>query len=273
MSPDAPQLPVTSSVEPEWASEARECYRGVIRALEQDGIPFVVGGGFAFHRHTGIWRATKDLDLFLVADAVPRALEELGRRGFEVYIEDPIWLAKARRNGYYVDLITGVGNATLCVDQSWMNSSVEDRVLDIPCKILGAEEMIASKTFVTRRERFDGADIAHLMKARGHQLDWDRLLALLEPYWQMLYWHLQLFAFIYPAHISLVPQRLWNELGRRFAEVFRFGSQEGTFRGSLIDPKMFAIDVKEWGEPDLYTQLAAAYPHRMFGHNAAGSEK
>ena len=168
MSEDRAELPVTSSEEPIWAPDAYECYQGVVRGLLDANIPFAVSGGFAFHHHTGIWRTTKDLDLVTLPEAVPRAFEVLVREGFETYVQDPVWLAKARRGDYFVDLITGVGNATLTVEQSWIDRAQEDEVLGIRCKILPAEEMIASKLFVTRRERFDGADIAHLLKACAH---------------------------------------------------------------------------------------------------------
>lgn len=76
------------------ASKARECYQDVVQAIQQEEIPCALGGAFAIHKHTGIWRATKDLDLFLVASAVPGALTQLRRKGFEIYIEDPVWLKK-----------------------------------------------------------------------------------------------------------------------------------------------------------------------------------
>lgn len=263
MSHDESHLPITSSIEPTWAAEARACYRDVIQTLQRAAVPFVVGGGFAFHRHTGIWRTTKDLDLFLVADSVPEAMDALAADGFEVYVEDPVWLAKARRDGLFVDLITGVGNATLPVEESWILNSDEGEILGISCRVLGAEEMIASKMFVTRRERFDGADIAHLVRARGERLDWDRVLRLTEPHWQMLYWHLVLFAFIYPAHTTLVPAPVWRQFAKSFESDVLHSEQDAPFRGSLVDPRMFAIDVSEWGERDLYEELAASYPRKL----------
>src|ERR1700740_2753844 len=104
MSQEDLDLPVTSSTEPDWALEAQECYRDAVHALQEAGIRCAIGGSFGMHKHTGIWRATKDLDVFLVAADVPRALKELKQHGFETYIEDPVWLAKARRGNYFADL-------------------------------------------------------------------------------------------------------------------------------------------------------------------------
>ena len=36
------------------------------------------------------------------------------------------------------------------------------------------------------RERFDGADIVHILRACAETMNWDRLLLRFEPYWQLL---------------------------------------------------------------------------------------
>jgi len=273
MSDDGVELPVTSSEEPSWAPEAHACYQGVIRHLLQAKVPFAVSGGFAFHHHTGIWRVTKDLDLVLPPDAVPGAFRVLVDEGFETYVQDPVWLAKARRGEYFVDLITGVGNATLTVEQSWIDRAQEDEVLGIRCKVLSAEEMIASKLFVTRRERFDGADIAHLLRAHARSLDWDRLKGLTGAHWEMLYWALILFAYVYPARTGDVPLEVWREMTGRFERLIRSSNGSLPFRGTLVDPKMFAIDVNEWGERDPYRELCKNYPHPLKEINTTRSKE
>jgi hypothetical protein len=184
-----------------------------------------------------------------------------------------MWLAKARRGDYFVDLITGVGNATLTVEQSWIDRSEEDEVIGVRCKVLPAEEMIASKLFVTRRERFDGADIAHLLRATATRLDWNRMHQLTEPHWQMLYWELVLFAYIYPARTGDIPASVWNKLTRRFEETVSNTRKDEPFRGTLIDPKMFAIDVNEWGERDIYREICEKYPHPLEETNATRSKE
>lgn len=88
--------------------------------MERERVPVIVSGAFALHEHTGIWRDTKDLDLFLPAPEVGRALRLLERDGFETEVLDPVWLAKARRSDYFVDLITGMSNGVVRVDYSWV---------------------------------------------------------------------------------------------------------------------------------------------------------
>lgn len=260
MSEEEQVLPVSSSTPPDLVPEALECYRGVLDALSKAGISFAVAGAFALHKHTGIWRNTKDLDVVLEAKSVPRALSSLRQMGFETHIQDPIWLAKAWRGEYFVDLITALGNAVLIVDKSWLDRTEPYKVFDVSCPVLAAEEMIASKVFVSRRERFDGADVAHLIRACGGHLDWERLQQLLEGHWELLLWSLVFFAYVYPSDLDLIPRQLWNKLAGQLEERIRQPNQREPFRGTLIDPNMFAIDVKEWGERDLFLEYYKRHP-------------
>jgi hypothetical protein len=260
MSNEGPALPITSSTEPSWTFEARACYRDVLQVLEQAGIPCAVGGAFAFHRHTGIWRATKDLDLIVVPGALSPSLAQLAAAGFETCVQDPVWLGKAIRGDYFVDLITGVGNASLAVDPSWLERAIPDEILGMPCRVMGAEELLATKVFVERRERFDGADVVHLIRACGDRLDWNRILQLLDVHWELLLWSLVLFAYVYPGRTDLVPERIWADLTSRFLDRVTHPRPEMPSRGTLIDPLMFAIDVNEWGERDLYRENCDQLP-------------
>lgn len=269
MSTEELPLPITSSTEPAWTFEAQACYRDVLRAMQEAGIPCAVGGAFSFHHHTGIWRTTKDLDLILVPDTLAPALEKLADAGFQTGVKDPVWLAKAIRGDYFVDLITGVGNASLAVDPSWIERAIPDETLGIPCRILGVEELLASKSFVARRERFDGADVVHLIRACGKQIDWGRLLQLLDTHWELLLWSLVLFAYVYPGRTDVVPERIWADLSARFLDRVTHPRPESPSRGTLVDPLMFAIDVNEWGERDLYREFCELY--RGFIPPPAGS--
>jgi Nucleotidyl transferase of unknown function (DUF2204) len=244
-------LPVSTSLEPDFPPEQRALFCDVLRHMNRTHLPYVVSGAFALQQHTGIWRNTKDLDLFLPADAVPRALEHLNEQGFETEIRDPVWLAKAHRDGYFVDLITGMSNAIITVDQSWIDRGLEAEVLGVPTRVLAAEELIASKMFVNFRERFDGADVVHIIFGTRGKLDWQRLLDLVGEHWEILLWELVLFHYVYPAKAHFVAREVWNDLLSRLRKDLEHPNGSAPFRGSLLDEKMFAIDVHEWGMEDL----------------------
>jgi predicted nucleotidyltransferase len=249
---------VSSSQPPLFATEQESLFRQVIQLLEDSQVKFAVSGAFALHEYTGIWRDTKDLDLFLPAEEASHALQVLQGANFHTEIADPVWLAKAWRDGFFVDLITGMSNAVVRVDASWIQRALRTEILGLSVRVLQPEELIASKIFVTRRERFDAADICHIIYGTRGKLDWGRLLVLLGEHWQMLLWHLVLYHYVYPADTEAVPEDVWEELLQRFKIELAHPDTALEFRGSLIDEMMFAIDVTEWGRRDILEERRRA---------------
>ncbi len=225
-----------------------------MRALENGRIPYAVSGAFSLRHHTGICRFTKDLDLFMTAATCDGALRCLRAAGLECELVDPVWLAKARRDGFFVDIITGMSNGLITVEDSWIANSHPAVIYGIETRVLAPEELVASKLFVAKRERFDGADIAHIFYGTYRHFDWARELELAGEHWEMLLWALMLFRYTYPGQSYYVPDEIWRELLRRFEQEIREPDLNATFRGSLIDDNMFAIDVNEWHLPNLLQQ-------------------
>jgi Uncharacterised nucleotidyltransferase len=249
--PQHTPTPETSSEPLVIPPEQQSLFREILELFERRGIPYAVAGAFALQEHTGICRDTKDLDLFLTAETAASALELLREGGFKSEICDPVWLFKAHRDGFFVDLITGMSNATIVVDDLWIQRSKPAVVHRVQTRVLAAEELLASKLFVTRRERFDGADIAHIIYGTRGQLDWARIVQLAGDNWEMLFWALLLFRYVYPAQTNFVPMNIWCDLLTRFQNILSHPDPNAPFRGSLIDDKMFAIDLNEWGLSNL----------------------
>ncbi len=247
--------PETSSAPLVIPAEQQMLFREILELFERNKLPFAVAGAFALREHTGICRDTKDLDLFLTANTAGTALQLLRDAGFESEICDPVWLFKAPRDGFFVDLITGMSNATIVVDDSWIQRSRPAVVCGVTTRVLAAEDLLSSKLFVTRRERFDGADIAHVVYGTRGQLDWQRIFQLAGDNWEMLFWALVLFRYVYPAQTHYVPSEVWTDLLQRFQNALANPDPQAEFRGSLIDDKMFAIDLNEWGLPNLMQVL------------------
>ncbi len=263
-------LPVTSSFEPDFDQAQRGFYQEVLQLLNDKRIPYAVSGAFALQQHTGIWRVTKDLDVFVTTRVVPTALSALAEAGFRCEVPDPVWLAKAHRGEFFVDLITGMSNAALLVQDDWIERSRPAVVVDVPTRVLGPEELIASKLFVTRRERFDGADIAHVIYGTPGDLDWDRVLSLIGEHWEILLWALVLYRYIYPANTNYVPARIWTELIGRFQSELQKPRSDARFRGSLIDENMFAIDINEWQLDNILSEYRHRAPKIPFNGSCNG---
>ena len=231
--------------------EQAELFREVLTALEQKRVPYAVSGAFALRQHTGICRFTKDLDLFMTACTGIKVLPYLRKCGFNCVVSDPVWLSKAHKGDFFVDLITGMSNAVLTVEDSWIERARPAVIHGIETRVLAPEELVASKIFVVRRERFDGADIAHVIYGTYPSFDWERELQLVGEHWEMLLWSLLLFRYVYPAQTHYVPSEVWNQLLGRFQHELAHPNPNAEFRGSLVDNNMFAIDVNEWGLANL----------------------
>ena len=253
----------TSSQPLKLPPEQQVLFREILGLFEERRVPYAIAGAFALQEHTGIRRDTKDLDLFLTSENALRALAILREEGFRCEICDPVWLFKAHRDGFFVDLITGMSNATIVVEDEWIRRAKPAIVHAVQSRVLAAEELLASKLFVTRRERFDGADIAHVIYATQGRLDWQRILQLIGENWEMLFWALVLFRYSYPAQTAFVPAELWNDLIQRFQKAISHPDPKAQFRGSLIDDKMFAIDVNEWGLDNLMREYRTRRLERL----------
>ncbi len=239
-------LPVTSSIPMEVSEEQATLFREVLTALEERHLPYAVSGAFALRAHTGICRFTKDLDLFMTAKTSGEVFPFLRERGFDCDVVDPVWLAKARKGDFFVDLITGMSNGVIVVEDSWIERASPVVVHGVKTRVLGPEELVASKIFVAKRERFDGADIAHVIYGTYGAFDWERELKLVGEHWEMLLWSLLLFRYVYPAQTHYVPAAIWRKLLRGFETQIANPCPDARFRGSLVDENMFAIDINEW---------------------------
>jgi len=262
MSEESTALPVSSSAEPELCVGQR-LYKDVLRILEAHRVPYAVSGAFALREHTGVGRPVKDLDIFLTSETAGTTLGLLRQQGFRCEICDPVWLAKAHRGDFFVDFITGMSNAAIIVTDSWIDRAQPTEILGVQTRVLGAEELLASKMFVVRRERFDGADIAHIIYATGGKLDWGRIFDLAGSHWEMLLWSLILFRYVYPAQSHYVPLLVWTQLVNRLMCKLLNPDPTARFRGSLVDENMFAIDVNEWGLDDLLSEYRASRARKI----------
>jgi hypothetical protein len=219
--------------------------RAALEALNDDGVPYVVGGAYAMRVYTGIYRDTKDLDLCCTREAVEPALASLARARFRIERTDALWLAKGfAEDGEFVDLIFSSGNGVCEVDDLWLSRAREERVLGVPAKIAPPEEMIWSKSFVMERERYDGADVQHLLRACARSLDWRFLLGRMREHPEVLLSHLLLFRFSYPGERDAVPGWLLDELlllARRPARE----EEQAMCRGTLLSAVQYDVDLEK----------------------------
>ena len=229
----------------------RRPHRRVLAFLAEQAIPFLVGGGHALRHYTGDVRGTRDLDLFVRRDDALPFLESLRSIGLETDLTFPHWLGKARLGSECIDVIYSSGNGVAAVDDEWFAHAVPATVLGVRVQLSPPEEMIWSKAFVMERERFDGADVAHLLLARHARLDWHRLLRRFGPHWRVLLSHIVLFGFVYPGERAAVPASVVRLLARRLGRESRVpGPEERLCQGTLLSRAQYLTDVSVRGYAD-----------------------
>jgi hypothetical protein len=249
------------------SSEPLDFYRAIMRAMSGADIPFLVGGTYALTAVTGIERATKDLDIFLRPRDRDRALAALRSAGFPAEVAFPHWLAKVylsrETQETFVDLIYGFGNGLSEVDDGWFEHAPEAEVLGTRVRLVPPEENLWSKAFVMERERYDGADVAHLILASGDVIDWQRLIRSFGDHWRVLLSHVILFGFIYPSDRDRVPRWVLRELIDRLnAEQETPPPAEAVCQGTLLSRAQYLPDVEERGYEDVRIEPRGAMSAR-----------
>jgi hypothetical protein len=223
---------------------SREFYREAMEFLARGNVPFLVGGAFAFVHQAGIDRSTKDLDIFVRPSDVHRLLRTSAEAGYEADLVFSHWLAKIRSPSGFVDVIFSSGNGVAVVDDQWFEHATEREVLGVRVMVAPPEESLWSKAFVMERERYDGADVAHIILAHGERLDWQRLIDRFGDHWRVLLSHLVLFGFIYPSMRSKVPPAVIEELMQRLAKETRSADAEDPVcYGTLLSWSQYLGDV------------------------------
>jgi hypothetical protein len=252
--------------------ETQSFYREVVRLLHGAGVPFLVGGAYALAHYTGIVRHTKDFDVFVRPAHARRALRALAAR-YRTELTFSHWLGKVFHGEELVDVIFSSGNGLCKVDDEWFAHAQEAAFLGAAVRLCPPEEMIWQKAFICERERYDGADVNHLLLARGPELDWDRLLRRFGAHWRALFSHLVLFGYTYPAEREVVPAGVMDELTRRLREEEAAGAgaaQRSVCRGTLLSRTQYAIDLDEWGFEDGRVAADSMTPDQAFVWTRAG---
>jgi predicted nucleotidyltransferase len=240
------------SLEEEVLPGTAAFYRAVLRTLNEGQVPFLVGGAFAHACFTGIRRSTKDLDLFIRRADYERVCDLMRSSGWRAEMTFPHWLAKVYAGEDFIDLIFNSGNGVTPVDDRWFRGNAQADILGVPVKLANIEDSLMSKAFIMERERFDGADVAHLIQANAERIDWDGLVERFGLHWRVLLSHLTAFGFIYPGERHRIPNGVMEMLIARLAAETRQPPLENrrVCQGTLISREQYLHDVENLGYVD-----------------------
>jgi len=240
------------SLEEEVPPATATFFRRALQTLIDAKVPFLVGGAFAHACFTGIRRPTKDLDLFIRREHYDRVAALMEAQGWRAEFSYPHWLAKVFAGEDFIDLIFNSGNGLTPVDDRWFRGNRQVDVLGVPVLLANMEDGLLSKAFIMERERYDGADVAHLLQANAEHLDWPGLLERFGAHWRVLLAHLTLFGYIYPGERHRIPRWVMDKLIARLAEETRVAPSADAHvcAGTLLSREQYLHDVERLGYVD-----------------------
>ena len=237
-------------VDSQLDADTKLFYLNAMHVLDESGVDYLVGGAYSLAHLAGVVRHTKDFDVFVRKGDELHALGALQNWGCRTELTFPHWLGKAyqRDSDAFVDVIFGSGNGLCPVDDDWFEHAVRGRVFDRDALLVPAEEVIWTKAFIQERERFDGADIAHVIWSQADMIDWERLLRRFRGHEQVLLAHLLLFTYVYPGERRKVPQRIIERLYEKVRS--QPPATEKICQGTFISREQYLMDLRDRGYVD-----------------------
>jgi predicted nucleotidyltransferase len=146
----------------------------VVSTLEDGDLDYVLIGGIA-SAALGRPRVTRDIDLFVRAEEITRAMRALEQRGFETQEPELDWLYKASKERVQVDIIfKSAGDIYLDDEMSRRAQKIAFKGVDV--RLVPAEDLLVMKALSHDEETpqywYDGLAII-----ATNELDWNYVLS------------------------------------------------------------------------------------------------
>ena len=204
----------------EWAAIVPESewaiYVKALKAVRPLGWPFMIGGAFGLACHTGRWRNTKDIDLFVMPDHHEAFVDALLKAGFVDYYDtlayDRGWIFRAVCDGVIVDVIWNTPNRRTQVDEKWFELAPHVTLRGEELMGVPAEELLVLKSFVLQKDRCDWSDLINLLCFTAGTVDWEHVIARFGTELPLLRGLLNVFAWVCPVEAAQIPEPIRTRL-------------------------------------------------------------
>lgn len=192
-------------------------YHAAVKAAQSLAIPHAIGGGLAVSFYTGLWRSTKDFDLYVLPEHRQALIDALLGVGMVDYYPqkhyDRAWIFRATQAGVIIDVIWAMANRADVVSPSWLATEVHAVLPGATLPVLAPEYLLWSKIHVLQRDRCDWPDLLNLIHVAGPRMDWPLTLRLLGDHAPLLAGLLAVYSWIAPGRAAQLPRMLWSTLG------------------------------------------------------------
>lgn len=141
-------------------------------ALNQAGIPFVLGGGLACWAR-GAPKTEHDVDFLVKPQDAQRAQQTLARTGMRTETPPEGWLLKAYEGGVLIDLIFDPQGGP--IDERTFERAEELEVHAMRMKVAALEDVLVQKLLALKEQEPDFSSVLELARALREQVDWDEV--------------------------------------------------------------------------------------------------
>ncbi len=158
-------------------AEIEHALKRAAAALNQAGIPFLLGGSLASWARGGP-ETRHDLDLMIKPDDVEQSLDALTEAGMRAERPPEDWLVKAWDGDTLVDLIYCPKG--LPMDDDVIARGEELSVLGMEIRVMALEDVMATKLMALTEHSLRYEGLLQIARALREQIDWQAVCARTE---------------------------------------------------------------------------------------------
>jgi putative nucleotidyltransferase-like protein len=141
-------------------------------ALQQAGVPYVLGGGLACWARGGP-RTEHDVDFLVKPEDAERAQNALARAGLRTEKPPEGWLLKAHDGDVLIDLIYEPQGGP--VDDGTFERAEELEVHAMRMNVAALEDVLVQKLLALKEQEPDYSSVLELARALREQVNWEEV--------------------------------------------------------------------------------------------------
>lgn len=156
----------------EVAEELIVSLKRAVAALDERGVPYLLGGGL------GCWArggppSSNDIDLMVKREDAERAQEALAAAGMRPETPPEQWLLKAWDGEILVDLIFEPSG--MRIDEEVLARGEELSVMAMRTRVMDLDDILITKLMALDEHSADYRDLILITRSLREQIDWARL--------------------------------------------------------------------------------------------------
>ncbi len=156
----------------EVAEQLTESLKRAAAALQEQGVPFLLGGGL------GCWArggppSSNDIDLMVKPEDAERAQEALAEAGMRPESPPEQWLLKAYDDDILVDVIFEPSG--MRIDDEVLARGEQLSVMAMQTRVMDLDDILITKLMALDEHSADYGDLILITRSLREQIDWARL--------------------------------------------------------------------------------------------------